>query len=103
MLEQGKSAADPRKSARIGLLADITLRRAGQNSYHVKILDASPHGCKAEFVERPLLDELVWVRFEGMEALEAIVCWNRGFEVGLEFRHPIHSAVFDMLVSRLNK
>jgi hypothetical protein len=93
----------PRKSQRVHLSAEIMLRRAGQNSYRVKIFDASPHGCKAEFVDRPKLDELVWIKFEGLEALEAMVCWVRGFEVGLEFENPIHPAVFDMLVTNLAK
>ena len=94
---------DPRRSARVGLSAEITLRRAGQHSYRVKIVDVSPEGCKAEFVERPQMDEHVWVKFEGLQALEAMVCWVRGLEVGLEFEKPIHPAVFDMLVSRLTK
>jgi len=67
----------------------------------VKIVDISPQGCKAEFVERPNLDELVWVKFDGLQSLEAVVCWTRGFEVGLEFERPIHPAVFEMLVERL--
>ena len=79
------------------------LRRPGQHSYRVKVFDVSLHGCKGEFVERPKLDEHVWVKFEGLEALEAVVCWIRGFEVGLEFENPIHPAVFDMLVSKLTK
>jgi len=83
--------------------AEVTLRRPGQTSYRVRIMDVSPHGCKAEFVERPKLDELVWLKFEGLDALEAIVCWVGGFEVGLEFQKPIHPAVFEMLVSRLTE
>lgn len=93
----------PRKSQRVHLSAEIMLRRAGQNNYRVRIFDASLHGCKAEFVERPKLDEQVWVKFEGLEALEAMVCWVRGFEVGLEFGNPIHPAVFDMQVSKLTR
>ena len=97
------SNPDPRQSPRIGLEAEIRLRRAGQRSYRVNILNVSLHGCKAEFVERPQLDELVWVKFESLAALEAMVCWVRGFEVGLEFEHPIHPAVFDVLISRLTQ
>ena len=92
---------DPRRSTRIGLSAEIVLRRAGQSNYRVKILDVSTDGCRAEFVDRPELEEHIWVKFEGLGALEAIVCWVRGFEVGLEFEHPIHPAVFEMLVSKL--
>ena len=92
----------PRKSARVGLSAEVILRRTGHGSYRVKIFDVSLHGCKAEFVERPELDERVWVKFDDLQSLEAMVCWIRGFEVGLEFERPIHPAVFEMLVSRLN-
>jgi hypothetical protein len=90
----------PRKSRRVHLSAEVLLRRAGRPNYRAKIFDVSPDGCKAEFVERPELDEHVWVKFEGLEALESKVCWIRGFEVGLEFAKPIHPAVFDLLVSR---
>ena len=92
----------PRKSERVGLSAEVILRRAGHGSYRVKILDVSLHGCKAEFVERPNLDELVWIKFDDLQSLEAMVCWIRGLEVGLEFERSIHPAVFEMLVSRLN-
>jgi hypothetical protein len=92
---------DSRRSVRVGLSAAITLRRSGQCRYRIQILDISHHGCKADFVERPAVDERVWVTFEGLEALEAIVCWVRGFEVGLEFEKPIHPAVFEGLISKL--
>jgi hypothetical protein len=92
----------PRKDLRVGLNAEVTLRRTGQGNYRVKILDFSLNGCRAEFVERPKLDERVWVKLDDMQPLEAMVCWVRGFDVGLEFDRPIHPAVFDMLVARLN-
>ena len=104
MLEQSNTTwgnQDPRRSARVGLSAGITLRRSGQRSYRVKITDISHHGCKADFVERPQLGERVWVKFEVLEALEAMVCWVRNLEVGLEFENRIHPAVFDLLVSKL--
>jgi hypothetical protein len=94
---------DPRRSARIVLSAEIKLRRAGQSGYRVKIHNVSPEGCKAEFVERPQLDERVWVKFQGLEALGAIVCWVRDLEVGLEFENRIHPTVFALLVSKFTK
>lgn len=94
---------NPRKCRRVHLLAEVSLRRTGHRSYRVRIFDASPYGCKAEFVERPEIDEHLWVKFDGLEALEATVCWIRGFEVGLEFEKPVHQAVFDLLVSKLAK
>ena len=99
MLPPGSPA--PRKSARAPLAGEVTLRRPGHANYRVRAFDASPYGCKLEFVERPVLDELVWVKFDGLEALEASVCWIEGHAIGLEFERPIHPAVFESLRSRL--
>ena len=91
----------PRKCARTAVTAEAVLRRSGQGSYRVNLCDLSPYGCKLEFVERPLLGELVWVKFDKMEGLEASVCWTDGFVAGLEFRRPIHPAVFELLLQKL--
>jgi hypothetical protein len=50
----------------------------------VNLHNLSLYGCKLEFVERPLLDELVWVKFGDLEGLEASVCW-----VDLQRRHLV--------------
>lgn len=91
----------PRKAERVALDAEVTLRRSGQNTYRVNVFDASPHGCRVEFVERPYAEERVWVRFDGLEALEALVCWTSGPVTGLRFSRPIYPAVFELLLRRL--
>ena len=91
----------PRKSVRTGLSAEVALRRSGQHNYRANVYDISEHGCKVEFIERPELDEVVWVKFEGLEALEASVCWIDDFAVGLEFQRPMYPPVFELLVNRL--
>ena len=89
-----------RKSARVPLKAEVQLRRSGQSPYLVNVHDISPEGCRLEFVERPRLDETVWVKFDHLDAIEAIVCWLKGPDVGIEFARPIHPAVFDVLLKR---
>jgi hypothetical protein len=91
----------PRRAERIELSADLSLRRVGRQTYRARVFDISPEGCKVEFVERPRLDELVWVKFESLEAVEAAVCWVDGFYGGLKFLRPIYPAVFDLLLARL--
>jgi hypothetical protein len=83
--------------------AEVLLRRAGQTHYRAQIYDISDHGCKVEFVDRPKLDETLWVKIEGLEALEAMVCWIEGHAAGVEFARPIHPAVFEHLLARLRK
>ena len=91
----------PRKAERIELSADLSLRRVGRQHYRARVFDASPQGCKVEFVERPRLDELVWVKFDFLDAVEAQVCWVDGFYGGVKFLRPIYPAVFDLLLTKL--
>jgi hypothetical protein len=94
-------ALHQRRSERIAVNAEVALRRSSQLNYRVRAYDASPYGCRLEFVERPELDERVWVKFDGLTAIEGLVCWIDGFVVGIEFAQPIYPAVFDALVPRL--
>lgn len=91
----------PRACERIELTADIQLRRVGRKHYQARVFDISTHGCKVEFVERPRLGELVWVKFDGLEAIEAEVCWKDGFYGGVKFLRTIYPPVFDMLLARM--
>lgn len=90
-----------RRHKRIEVDGQVTLRRPGKLNFNVRLFDLTPHGCKAEVVERPNLNEQVWVKFDGIEAIEAEVCWIADTKVGLWFSHPIHPAVFDVIVTRL--
>ena len=90
-----------RRSERVALNANVSLRRSGQLNYRVRVYDASLHGCRVEFVERPQVDEQLWVKFDGLQPLEAEVCWVDGFIAGVNFLQPIHPAVFDRLIATL--
>jgi hypothetical protein len=91
-----------RRSDRVPLNAFVSLRRSGQLNYRVRVFDASLHGCRVEFVERPKLEEQLWVKFDGLQPLEAEVCWVEGFSAGLNFLQPIHPAVFASLIAGLS-
>jgi hypothetical protein len=102
--EQRMSKTDPRyarRADRVAIDAEVVLRRSAQLNYRVRAFDASPYGCKLEFVERPELEERVWVKFDGLDALEALVVRVEGFVAGVEFVRPMHQAVFDALTPRL--
>lgn len=93
--------ATARRSERRSLDAIVSLRRPGQLHYRVRVHDASLHGCRVEFVERPTVDEKLWVKFDGLQPLEGEVCWVQGFIAGVNFVQPIHPAVFELLLQRL--
>jgi hypothetical protein len=91
----------PRGSERISLEAEVALRRLGQKAYRIRVTDLSPDGCKVELIQRPDVEERMVVKFDGLEPLEAEVCWVVGFSAGLRFDKPMHPAVFDLLLDRL--
>ena len=90
-----------RRTERVAVNAEVALRRSGQLNYRVRVFDASPLGCRLEFVERPQLEERVWVKFDRLDPIEGIVCWIDGFYAGIEYARPMHPAVFDSLLPRL--
>ena len=91
----------PRQHPRVSIDGEVSLRRPGKLGFRVRLFDLSPAGCKAEFVERPELEEQVWIKFDSMEALEARICWLAGTKAGMKFARPIHAAVFQLVVDRL--
>ena len=96
-------AKQPRSHERISVSGEVTMRRAGRMNFKVQVYDLSPDGCKAEFADRPELHEQLWIRFDGLEALEASVRWIVGAKTGLKFTRAIHPAVFDLLTARLGR
>ena len=100
-IEPAQEMPSRRRSERVPLRAEVHLRRSAQSHYRVSIYDLSRHGSKVEFVEVPQLDQIVWLKLEGLEALECHVCWVKGYVAGIEFLKVIHPAVFDHLVQRL--
>lgn len=91
----------PRKSVRVSVAAEMTLRRLGKGAYQCRLFDLSPDGCKAEMIERPLVGERAVVRLPGIEPLEAEVRWVEGSNAGLKFERSFHPAVFELLLARL--
>ena len=88
-----------RVTDRVVLAAEVGVRRAGLRPFRVRVFDASPRGCKIEFVERPAIGERVWVKFDGLESVEATVRWVAGHVGGVEFERALHAAVFHRLTS----
>jgi hypothetical protein len=91
----------PRKIERMALTAEVRLRRIGGAAYQVSVFDLSPLGCRVEVIEQPREGELMLIKFDGLEALEAEVCWVDGPRAGLRFGKSIHPAVFELLLTRL--
>lgn len=92
-----------RAAERIPAIGEVHLRRSGSLAFQVQLLDASERGCKVELIETPSIGESVWVKFQGLDSIEATVCWVAGSTGGLQFQRPIHPAVFSALTRRIGR
>lgn len=83
-----------RGHGRVSFTAEAGIRRSGGRAFRVNVYDLSRVGCKIEFIERPSLEERVWVKFDNLEAIEGVVRWIDGYTGGVQFKQPLHEAVF---------
>ena len=90
-----------RRASRMDVSAEVSLRARGRNSYRVRVFDLSTDGCKVELVERPSVGDRMSIKFDGLEVLEANVCWVEGHKAGLMFENRMHPAVLDLLLRRM--
>jgi len=90
-----------RRNERVSVEGEVSMHRRNKTTYRVHIYDLSPEGCRAEFVERPEVNEQLWIKFDGLEHIGADVRWIVGSKAGLKFQRSFHPAVFDLLIARL--
>lgn len=89
-----------RRAQRQPFVATVEVREPGAHPQKLKVLDVSPLGCRVSLVSRVKLDTRVFLRFPGLEAIPAYVCWCENFEAGLEFEKPIYPAVLSHVMSQ---
>lgn len=90
-----------RRTSRVPVPGEVGLRSPGRSQYRVRVLDLSTDGCKVELIELPSIGDPMLVKFDGLEVLEAEVCWVEGHLAGLMFNNRMHPAVLDLLLRRL--
>ena len=90
-----------RRAERLPFSAEIELRRRTRSlKYRVTIRDFSPAGASLNLVDRVELGEIIWIKLDGLESIEANVRWTRDFVAGVKFAKPLHPSVFAMLIER---
>lgn len=92
---------DTRQSDRVPLNCDVEFKRHGDARYKVDLLDFSPHGCCISPPIRVENGESISLRIPDMEAIHGRIAWVRDWKAGIQFDHPFHEAVFELVVRRL--
>jgi len=91
-----------RQSSRVPVKFDAGLRpRGGASAVSVHILDLSVHGFRIDSQLDLAVGTDVWLRLPGLEPCHAKVAWTEGYVAGCKFERALHSAVLDMIISRM--
>ena len=99
--DRQESRRDGRRSKRVAVELGAGLRARGGTGVSIEILDLSVSGFRASthLDLEPGAD--VWLRLPGLEPYQATVAWAKGNYVGCKFERPLHPAVLEMIVARI--
>ena len=93
---------ETRRTNRVPLQCDVEFRRQGQPRFVVELLDFSPEGCCISPPVKVNVGDQVSLRIPDMEPVRGTIAWTREWKSGVEFDHPFHPAVFDLVVKKLS-
>lgn len=89
-----------RREHRVNLQVEgPTLRQPGGAPAAIKLHNLSVHGFRTEWPYKLRRGDRVWLKISGIEALSALVAWEKGFTIGCKFETPLHPAVLAKIVS----
>lgn len=92
---------DERRAARrtpVNLQAGF--RKQGFDSARADVSDLSVTGCKVDSAVNLGPKARVWIKFPGLQPMQATVIWVNGFEAGCEFSAPFYKPVLENFLGR---
>ena len=94
---------DGRRAERLNVQMMAALRASGSARFNVDVIDMSVVGFRFDTVSRLNIGDRVWLTVPGMAGMESIVVWRDRDHYGCAFASPLHTAVFDRIISRFRK
>ena len=86
---QTADAAERRRSHRLPIEIDATVRELGANGIEARVLNISERGFMAQSEGRFEVGSRVWLMLPGRGRANAVVKWTAGDKLGAEFAEPI--------------
>jgi hypothetical protein len=97
------SGIERRQAPRSTIAVDATLRASGGHRINVALKDISEIGFRCEYASDLKIGELMWLKFADFEAMEVDVIRRDGYDYGLRFQRPLHTAMLDHVVNRYGR
>ena len=87
---QTAEVADRRRSHRLPIELEATMRELGANGIEARILNISERGFMAQSEGSFEVGSRVWLMLPGKGRANALVKWTAGDKLGAEFAEPIN-------------
>jgi len=98
-MAQPAKVEDRRKTERLALRLNATMRDGTKSRVRARVIDMSTHGCRIECTTQVEDDSWVWLSIAGLETQFCRVVWHCQEFIGLEFERPLSDAVFEKLLA----
>lgn len=95
-------AGDRRLVRRVACSSPASFRKSERKPVAAAIANLSTHGCAVSSSEPHQVGARCWVILPTLESWSATIAWSSGTRVGLAFARPLHRAVAEMVVRRIN-
>jgi PilZ domain len=96
--------SEHRKTLRLDVRFHAGLREPGSaQKFEVEVIDLSMTGFRFETSFTLRAGQKVFVTIPGVNTLEAVVAWGRGYIYGAQFERPLYNAVFDHIAAKHRK
>jgi hypothetical protein len=97
------SISSRRANSRTAVRAEIFLRQSNVKLFRATLSDISISGFKLDSYTNLDENKLVFITLPGLQTLGAHIKWVDYQDYGCEFTNPLHPAVLEHLVSKLQE
>lgn len=99
----GNSISSRRVNSRTAVRAEIFLRQSNVKLFRATLSDISISGFKLDSYTNLDDNKLIFITLPGLQTLGAHIKWVDYQDYGCEFTDPLHPAVLEHLLSKLQK
>ncbi len=100
MYNSAYNGAERRTAPRSTIAVSATLRASGGHRVNVALKDISEIGFRCEYASELRIGEQMWLKFADFEAIEVSVVRRDGYDYGLTFSRPLHTAMLEHILTR---
>jgi hypothetical protein len=97
----GGTDSEHRHDGRAQVDIDCEIRIGNRAWRRARLADLTPDGFQVAILDMPARGTPLYIRFAGIQMLQAEVCWARADTAGCRFAAPMSPYVFDHIIASI--